>query len=38
MSNRVPVRTYNDWNSPSPGFLEIDMVAHCGGPGFELKL
>ena len=32
MSHRVPVRTYNYWNIPSPGFLEIDMVAHCGGP------
>ena len=31
MGHRVPVRTYSDWNSP-PGFLEIDMVAHCGGP------
>ena len=31
-SHRVPVRTYNDWNIPSTGFLEIDMVAHCGGP------
>ena len=26
-----PVRTYNDWNWPPPGFLEIDLVAHCGG-------
>ena len=32
MSKRVPVRTYNDWNGPPPGFLEIDLVAHCGGP------
>ena len=27
-----PVRTYNDWKGPPPGFLEIDLVAHCGGP------
>ena len=27
-----PVRTYNDWDRPRPGFLEIDLVAHCGGP------
>lgn len=26
----VPIRTYADWNSPEPGFLEIDLVAHCG--------
>ena len=31
MGHRVPVRTYNDWNKPPPG-LEIDLVAHCGGP------
>ena len=22
----------NDWDRPPPGFLEIDLVAHCGGP------
>ena len=27
-----PVRTYNDWNGPPPGFLEIDLVVHSGGP------
>ena len=32
MGKRVPVRTYNDWNGPPPGFLEIDLVLHCGGP------
>lgn len=26
----VPVRTFNDWNDPVPGFCEIDMVAHGG--------
>ncbi len=26
----IPVRTFADWNKPSPGFLEIDLVAHCG--------
>ena len=31
MGSQVPVRTYNDWNWPPPGFLEIDLVAHCGG-------
>ena len=30
--HRVPVRTYNDWNGPPPGYLEIDLVVHCGGP------
>ena len=31
MGSQIPVRTYNDWNWPPPGFLEIDLVAHCGG-------
>ena len=26
----IPVRTFADWNRPPPGFLEIDLVAHCG--------
>ena len=32
MGKRIPVRTYNDWNRPPAGFLEIDLVAYCGGP------
>lgn len=28
---QVPVRTFADWNEPDPGWLEIDLVAHCGG-------
>ena len=32
MGGQVPVRTFADWNKPPPGFLEIDFVAHCGGP------
>ena len=32
MGKRVPERTYNDWNGPPPGFLEIDLVVHSGGP------
>jgi hypothetical protein len=26
----VPIRTFADWNEPPPGYLEIDLVAHCG--------
>jgi hypothetical protein len=26
----VPIRTFNDWDDPPPGFCEIDMVAHGG--------
>ena len=30
-SRQVSVRTFADWSAPPPGFLEIDLVAHCGG-------
>jgi len=30
LKHQVPVRTFNDWNDARPGFLEIDLVAHCG--------
>ena len=29
--NRVSVRTFADWDDATPGDLEIDFVAHCGG-------
>ena len=28
----IPVRTFVDWRDPPPGYFEIDMVEHCGGP------
>jgi hypothetical protein len=27
---RIPVRTFADWHDPEPGFLEVDLVVHCG--------
>jgi hypothetical protein len=27
----VPIRTFADWHDPEIGFLEVDMVEHCGG-------
>ena len=27
---RVPVRTFADWHDPPPGFVEADLVVHCG--------
>ena len=38
----IPVRTQtthygDDWNKPPPGFLEIDLVAHCGDNWVEQK-
>jgi hypothetical protein len=26
----IPVRTFTKWDQERPGFLEIDLVAHCG--------
>jgi hypothetical protein len=38
LKNSIPIRTFNDWNENKPGFLEVDLVAHCGdsGEGFYL--
>jgi hypothetical protein len=30
LKHQVPVRTFADWNEVTPGFLEVDTVAHCG--------
>ena len=30
VARHISVRTFADWNRPPPGFLEIDLVAHCG--------
>ena len=27
---QIPIRTFADWNEERPGFLEVDLVAHCG--------
>lgn len=27
---RIPVRTFADWHDPEPGFVEADLVVHCG--------
>ena len=32
MGKCIPSCTYKDWDRPPPGFLEINLVAHCGGP------
>ena len=26
----IPIRTFTPWEDERPGFLEIDLVAHCG--------
>ena len=30
VARRVPVRTFADWDEPAPGYMEMDLVAHCG--------
>jgi len=30
LKNSIPIRTFADWQENKPGFLEIDLVAHCG--------
>ena len=31
----VPVRTFDDWGDPPPGYCEADLVEHCGGVKHE---
>ena len=26
----IPIQTFTEWDAEQPGFLEIDLVAHCG--------
>jgi hypothetical protein len=30
LKRQVPVQTYTPWDQQRPGFVEIDLVAHCG--------
>ena len=30
LKKAIPVRTFTPWEDERPGFLEIDLVAHCG--------
>jgi hypothetical protein len=30
LKKQIPIRTFQDWNEVKPGFLEADLVAHCG--------
>jgi len=30
LKKAIPVRTFTPWEDELPGFLEIDLVAHCG--------
>ncbi len=30
LKHEIPVRTFAEWTDAQPGFLEVDLVAHCG--------
>jgi hypothetical protein len=30
LKESIPVRTFADWDDARPGFVEVDLVAHCG--------
>jgi hypothetical protein len=31
LKHKIQVRTFADWDDVTPGFIEADLVAHCGG-------
>jgi site-specific recombinase XerD len=31
LKQQIPIRTFAQWDEAKPGFLEVDLVAHCGG-------
>ncbi len=31
LKKQIPIRTFTPWDEEHPGFLEIDLVGHCGG-------
>jgi Integrase core domain len=38
LRHEIPIRTFTEWTDARPGFLEVDLVAHCGSStkGFYL--
>jgi hypothetical protein len=30
LKHEIPIRTFTEWDDARPGFLEVDLVAHCG--------
>ena len=30
LKRSIPIRTFADWQENRPGFIEVDLVAHCG--------
>ncbi len=30
LKSSIPIRTFADWQENKPGFMEVDLVGHCG--------
>lgn len=30
LKSQIPIRMFSEWNEKRPGFMETDLVAHCG--------
>lgn len=30
LKNAIPLKTFGEWTDTKPGFIEVDLVAHCG--------
>jgi len=30
LKNAIPLKTFGEWADTKPGFIEVDLVAHCG--------
>lgn len=39
LRSAIPIRTFSEWTENRPGFMEVDLVAHCGesAEGFYLN-
>jgi hypothetical protein len=33
LKGQIPIRTFSDWDDTRPGFVQADLVAHCGPSG-----
>jgi hypothetical protein len=33
LKHQVAIKTFADWHETVPGFVEVDLVAHCGWTG-----
>jgi hypothetical protein len=39
LKNAIPIKTFSEWEDSRPGFIQVDLVAHCGDrvDGFYLN-